>query len=371
MIDAMQAWLAAGQEAIVDDIALMPRRAEALSTSPLATTGEQASVYYLVDDNDRGWVLKKFSPGTQPDPAYVEAIQALIPQGAGLESGFERKVLHSSSVSPVAYCDADLLSWIEGTILMRQVAAPTWAELAESIKDGSKVLPRIERLLLCRKLSEKVEWLESASLAHRDLAGANVMMDAVNVDVHLIDWDSLYHPTLAMPSGATCGTGGYIAPFVKVNGAGKAHVTWREGADRFSLAILNAELMAMSAGSTLASGGGLFEQEDLNQRSGRSVQEIRKSLLRTFPAAVKLLDAALTATSFDKCPRPSHWIELVNRELPNSAQAIWEEESTPAEEVYPTIYPLPYEPHFVEINKAAFVKLDKRALVKAPTGRRH
>lgn len=369
MVDVMQAWSGAGLAAVLDGIALTPRRAAASSTAPLMIRGEQASVYRLTDEGDRGWLLKKFLPGSQPPPAYVGAIQSVIPCRPGFESGFERRVLGSSSVSDSAYCNAEFASWIGGTILMREVAAPTWAELAASVKAGTKALPRVERLFLCGKLSEKVDWLESACLAHRDLSGANIIVDPLNVEVHLIDWDSLYHPTLDLPPNAAPGTEGYTAPFVRGDGGGAdARLTWREGADRFALAILNAEILAAGTGSALVSGG-LFDQDDLFNRTGRTVSDVRNQLQHSFPAAGKLLDAALAAPSFEKCPGPSDWINLIGAEMPGGAQEVWAGESSPSEEAR-SVYTPPYEPHYAEVNRSAFVSLNRGAFVEAPRGRR-
>lgn len=369
MVDVMQAWSGAGVPATLDDIALKPRRADASSTVPLMIKGGQASVYYLTDDNNKQWLLKKFSPGREPEPAYVEAVQPLIPCRSGFESGFERRVLKGSSVSAAAYSNPAFESWVDGTILMREVAAPTWAELAASIKSGAKALPRVERLFLCGKLSAKVDWLESASLAHRDLSAANVMVDPINVEVHLIDWDSLYHPSLGLPSNAVPGTEGYMAPFVRADGGADARLTWQEGADRFALAILNAEILAVNAESALSAGGGLFDQDDLYKRTGRTVSDVRNNLQHSFPGAARLLDAALTAPSFEKCPGPSDWINLLGTETPNGAHEVWAEETAPAEDAR-SVYKPPYEPHFVEVNSSAFVRLNRKAFVEAPQGRR-
>jgi serine/threonine protein kinase len=369
MADVMHAWAGAGQQAILDDVALRPRTTDASSTVPLVTRGGQAWAYHLVDDNDEGWILKKFLPGRQPGPAYLNEIRALIPNRPGFESGFGRKVLDGLSVAASAYCEPEFQSWVSGTILMRQVVSPTWAELAASIREGAKVLSRVERLFLCAKLSEELEWLESAGLAHRDLSSTNVMVDPVNIDVHLIDWDSLFHSTLLLPPDATPGTEGYMAPFVGAGGGTAARLTWQEHSDRFALAILNAEILSVNAGSPVAGEGGLFEQEDLSRRAGRTVSEVRHNLQHHFPAAAKFLDAALGARSFEKCPGPTDWINLINRELPNSAQAVWEEEGTPVEEAQ-SVYAPSYVPHFVGVNSEAFVRVDRKAFVKAPPSHR-
>lgn len=363
MVDVIQSWLGSGQHAVLNGIAVSPRRRDDLSPMPLMTRGEQASSYYLIDDEDHGWILKKFFPETQPDSAYVKAIQQLIPRQSGFESGFARQVLESSSVSDSAYAHGEFQAWIDGAILMPEVESPTWAELSASIREGSAVLSRVERLLLCQKLSETVGWFESLDLAHRDLSSTNVLVDTLNVEIHLIDWDSLFHPSLEMPGNTTYGTAGYIAPFVRHDGIEDAAATWQINSDRFALTILNVELLTTSAGVSLS--GGVSVQDDLQNGSGRNLDTVRESLRRSFPAAVEFLTQALTARSFAECPSPSEWIDLTERELSASDQTTWEEASAQAAEVE-SLYTADYEPHFVEVNRAAFVRIDQRAFVRSP-----
>jgi serine/threonine protein kinase len=366
MVDVIESWLASGQYAVINDVAVIPRRLDDLSPVPLTTKGEQAFAYYLIDDLDKGWVLKKFFPETRPDDSYLDAIQTLIPERPGFESGFERDVLRSSSVSSTAYSQADFRTWIDGSILMPQVMVSSWADLSDSIRQGDAVLSRVERLLLCQKLAEIVGWLESAGLAHRDLSNTNVMMDALNIEIHLIDWDSLYHSTLEMPANTSCGTQGYIAPFVNDSGTGDIRTSWQENADRFALARLNVEIMVMGAGLSIREIS--IDQNELQNRTGKRLEAVRGSLRHISPTAVEFLDAAITARSFAECPSPSDWIELAERELASSGQTIWDRESSAAVEEE-KIYAADYEPHFVEFNESAFVKIDRGAFVKAPAAR--
>ncbi|MFY9620637.1 MAG: serine/threonine-protein kinase [Pyrinomonadaceae bacterium] len=363
MVDIVQSWLSSRRYAVLEGIAFIPRAVDDMSPLPLATKGEQGTAYYLTDENGRGWVLKKFFPEAQPDPAYSSAVQLLIPGRPGFESGFERQVLESSSVSSSAYADPEFQAWIDGAVLMPQVMSTTWADLAASIRDGAN-LSRVERLLLCQKLSEKIGWLESVGLAHRDLSSTNVLIDGLNIEVHLIDWDSLYHPTLAMPSNAGCGTKGYIAPFVRV-GSEAAQSTWLENSDRFALAILNVELLSMAA--KVPPAGELIGQDDIYLRSGKGLRAVRDSLRHTFVRAVELMDAAIAARSFVECPNPSDWVDRIETELTNSRHSTWEEENASTAQSQ-AIYAADYEPHFVRINPSAFVNIDERAFVKAPAG---
>jgi hypothetical protein len=363
MVDAIQSWLASGQFAVINDIAVIPRRLDDLSPLPLTVRGTQALAYYLMDDHDQGWVLKKFFPAIRQDDRYVDAIQSLIPEKPGFESGFERQVLRSSSVSSSAYCQADFRTWIDGSILMPQVMAITWADLSDSIRQGDTVLSKVERLLLSQKLAEMVGWLESAGLAHRDLSSTNIMMDALNIEIHLIDWDSLYHSTLEIPPNTSCGTQGYIAPFVEDGGAGEVRTSWQESADRFALAMLNVELRVMGGGLSIREIS--IDQDELQNRGGKRLEAVRANLRHISPTAVELFDAAIAARSFAECPSPTDWIELAEIELASSGQSTWDGESSAAvnEE---NIYAADYQPHFVEVNESAFVKLNQRAFVKAP-----
>jgi hypothetical protein len=364
MVDVIQSWLSSRQYAVLEGIAVMPRPLDDMSPAPLMTRGEQGSIYYLVDESHRGWVLKKFLPDTQPDRAYSAAIQSLIPGRPGFESGFERQVLQSSSVSSSAYADPEFQAWIDGAVLMPQAMSSTWANLAASIREGT-ILSRVERLLLCQKLSERIGWLESLGLAHRDLSSTNVLIDSLSIEIHLIDWDSLYHSTLAMPSNTNCGTNGYLAPFVKGAGSEGAQASWLENSDRFALAILNVEVLIM--GSSFPPAGEVIDQDDIYHRSGRGLRAVRDTLRRTSLAAAGLFDEALAARSFAECPGPSDWIVRFETELINSRDSTWDD-AIPAAAEDESMYAADYDPHFVKVNPSALVKIDQRAFVKAPAG---
>lgn len=311
MEDEIQTWLRSGEYALLDGIALAPRSAGPLPTAPLVNESEEGFAYFLIDRTGRGWVLKKFVAGQEPHPAYVDGIQTLVPKRQGFESGFDRKILRSSSVSRTAFWNREFQAWIDGTVLMPQVLSPAWSEFADSIRDGSKALSTVERLLLCRNLSEMVGCLESAGVAHRDLSTNNVLIDPANMELHFIDWDNLYHAALTMQSQATFGTNGYIAPFVR-SGMENLHLTWREKSDRFALAVLNSEFLVIKAGSLRVEDGGLLEQNDINKRFGGTLFEVREALCHTFPVAVRLFDVAFDAGGFAECPSPADWIRSAN-----------------------------------------------------------
>lgn len=307
----MQAWLGSGEYALLENIALRPRGVGQSSAGPMVIESEEGFAYFLIDKAERGWILKKFVPGQEPNRAYVDSIQVLIPRLPGFESGFGRKVLKSSSVARAAFCNNEFQAWMDGTILMPQVVAPTWSEFANSIRGGSAMLSTAQRLGLCCKLSELADSLESAGVAHRDISSGNILIDPLNLEPHFVDWDNLYHATLEMQPHATFATNGYMAPFIKVEGVQDVRLSWHEKSDRFALTVLNSEFLAIRAGSACVEDGGLFAQNDIDNRSGITISEVHNTLCHTVPSAGKFLDAALNAYSFAECPSASDWIKFI------------------------------------------------------------
>ena len=368
MIDVVQAWLTSGEDAILNGITLRPSSHANFATVPAMTTGDQGTTYQLLDSSDNRWMLKKFGAETEPAADYIAAIQTLVPTRSQFESGSRRMVLSESSVDSSAYQKPEFVSWIAGTILMLHVDGYTWGELIQSITEGTRPLSKVERLLLCSRLTEAVDLLESSGLSHRDLSSSNVIIDPINVEVSLIDWDSLYHSSLKQQANATAGTDGYIAPFVRANGSLEPQRTWRERADRFALALLNAELLTVQAQSQRYLDHGLFDQAELYARSGQTLFRIKNRLRQLSPPAAASLDTALNATSFDMCPSPVEWLAVINEELEKGTESVWTEEET--EDQTPIFAPK-YEPHFVEIDMSAFVTINPDVFVKAPGRRKH
>ncbi len=348
MNDVIQQWLLDRRSANIDSIELMPTESPLLPDAPLVVSKGQADAYYLKDSSGQSWILKKFKPGKSPDTQYIKAIQSLIPQDRGLESGYERRVLSAASIKPTGYYTPEMANWLDDTILMRKVSGQDWASLADEIREGGS-LQKEERLSLCRRLSEIILLLEQNDLSHRDLSSGNVFVDAPNQEVHLIDWDSLYHSSLTMPPNTTYGTEGYVAPFIKVNGAELAQVSWTPHSDRFSLAVLNAEFLTMEAGSPVTGDGGAFDQDEIYNRGGSNMAAILDRVKQICPKAANLVLKALNAANFDECPSPEKWIAATGGKLIkvpiNEAQG---------------------RASFVKLDRSAFIKFNRESLVRPP-----
>jgi serine/threonine protein kinase len=305
--DVAQMWLLSKRRASIEGVDLLPQENLFLKGNPLVIARGQAQAFYLHDANKRVWILKKFLPGRNPDAQYIKAIQALIPPQTGFESGYQRRVLSQASVAGASLPTQDFSAWLENTILMPLVKGSDWAYIADKVRDGSISLTPEQRLLLCRNLSEKVRVLENNNLSHRDLSSTNVFIDTHTWDVHLIDWDSIYHPGLSIPPNTTFGTNGYIAPFVRVNGKEDSRITWTRAADRFSMAVLNIEFLSVGRNSPLTGDGGLFNQDEIYNLGGRGIDIISGDLQRNFSNALGMFDRLLRAKNFDECPCPDEW----------------------------------------------------------------
>lgn len=300
-------WLRSGKSASLDGIELVPLSYPEFESFPISAIGGQATAYVLEDNQNRGWILKKFTPGRDPAIAYIRGIRSLVPQHPGFESGSQRRVLTSKAVGR-GFVTPEFSEWIEKTILMPRVIGTDWSALADSVRNGRVILYEEARVAMCRSLVSHVRSLESAWLSHRDLSLTNVFVDPATWNVHLIDWDALYHTSLAMPPNTTSGTQGYAAPFVMTAAGEDSQKSWCIHADRFAMALLCTEFLLLDRGQESTHDGGLFEQRDLYARAGRTVRKALVALLLRFPLVARLLDRALQAESFALCPSPDEWL---------------------------------------------------------------
>jgi serine/threonine protein kinase len=309
MIDVATAWFESGEYADIAGFRLRPVENPFLKGIPLILLRGQAQAFYLRDDNNLDWVLKKFLPNRHPGSSYIRRIEELIPHRPGFQSGYLRRILSEKDISKAGFFSESFASWIEDTVLMPKINHRDWAIVADRIRSGTLVLPNDERMLLCRGLSEQVNLLERSAISHRNLSCTNTLIDERTLSIHLIDWDEIFHPTLAMPHNASFGTCGYIAPFVYTSGyPPHAWISWRPQADRFSLAILNSEFLVLRPDSSLHGDGGIFNQDELCARGGEGIDQILNQLRRSFPDAEVLLKRALDARGFDDCPSPAEWL---------------------------------------------------------------
>jgi hypothetical protein len=333
-------WLMSGQPAVIDGLALRPQPHSPGSHIVLEIVKGQAAVYYLRDNGQGEWMLKKFRPGRAPDAANVVAVQSLVPQETGFEAAFLRRCLRGSMVSRSGFAPPEFIDWIDGTLLMPRIIAADWSEVVGNVRDGQADLSPGDRVTLAENLCAKVEVLERARLAHRDLSATNVMADPSH-GIHLIDWDSLYAPSLRMPANTTAGTDGYTAPFVR-DGNDDPAATWTVGGDRFALAVLILEAFAAAPGCPMTGdGSGLIEQSELNARGGPGIRDALDTAARCTSVIEPLFMRALQAHAALECPSPREWQQSLRQIVATRRRAA----NQPAG-------------HFIPLDMSVFVQLD-------------
>ncbi|MEN6335159.1 MAG: hypothetical protein ABFE01_12940 [Phycisphaerales bacterium] len=302
-------WLTSGRPALIGSHWLKPVEHSCAKGKPLSAQKGQAEAFFLTDDGGRGWILKKFRQTHVLDPAYLRKVASLLPAEPGFACGTERQILTTGALqkSQGHYYSKNLDRWLEGTILMPKVNGASWACLADDIRAGGLVLAPAQRLTLCRNLTRLVELLEARHCCHRDLSCGNVFIVIATGDIYLIDFDSLFHPSLPMPKATTCGSEGYTPPYLSNGGALDPRRSWCEKADRYALALLNVEMLLVRPGAEATGEGGLFQQEELKDRTGKGIDSITAGLQTHYPAAAALLRQAIQSRTTVDCPSPQAW----------------------------------------------------------------
>ena len=308
----VEKWLESRRPAQVNGQRLRPLEHTQFRGMPLSIQRGQAEAFCLIGKDKRQWILKKFLPGKIPDRKYLESISSLLPKDDGFISGTDRQVLTTRTLSKNngSYYTTGLARWLDGTVLMRRIPGVDWGTLADEIRDGHLALEQSHRVTLCRKLTELVDTMEQYGITHRDLSSGNVFIDTKTWSVALIDFDSLFHNRLSMPETTTCGTVGYTPPFAWRGGILNAATTWCLYADRFALAILNAEFLVLDKGAPLTAEGGMFDQNELSSRSGKGLNAVFQSLKAKFPTALTLFRTAVESYQPQECPSPQDWLQF-------------------------------------------------------------
>ena len=310
--DPVEKWLLSGRSALIGPLRLKPIEHPYARGKPLSSQKGQAEAFFWIDEYGRWWILKKFRPTCILDPAYLTRVTSLLPRESGFVCGTERQILTPGAIQKGKgfYYSKDLDSWLDGTILMPRVKGVDWACLAEDARNGKILLEPAQRLTLCRNLTRLIGLLEAHQCCHRDLSCGNVFIDVTTGDIYLIDFDSLFHPSLMIPSATTCGTAGYTAPYVWTGANLDPARSWCEGADRYALALLNVEMLLVGSGTAATGEGGIFDQDELRNRSGKGIDSTVAELRAHYPQAAALLLQAIQSRAPAECPSPRAWGSL-------------------------------------------------------------
>ena len=246
--EVIKNWFRSSKYAQMNGTRLRPIEHPMMKGTPLSVAKGQAEAYCMASDNNQRWILKKFHEGKSLDRRYLSSVNSVLPKNEAFIVGSSRKILSFMDLRKSAGCyyARDLADWLNATILMPAAAGGDWAALADDIRSGEVQLKRAQRIELARNLAGVVSALEAHGCSHRDLSSGNVFIVITTRQIYLIDFDSLYHPSLSMPGATTCGTDGYAAPYAWDGDKLIPGRTWCRCADRYALAILIVEFLMLA-----------------------------------------------------------------------------------------------------------------------------
>jgi len=305
--EAMNKWFKSHRFALIENEQLRPVQHPIVKDAVLSIQQGQAEIFYLENKTHERKLLKVFYNHKRPDTSYLRTVSTILPRHTALRCGTERRILTSKSIqkSPDCYHSAGLAKWIHDSILMPQIQGQDWISVIEAIRNKHMVLDAHQRRQLCLNLACITKILESHGISHRDFSGGNIFIDLRTLDIFLIDLDSLYHPYLIMPRGTTLGSDGYTAPFILNETVNSSFCPL---ADRFAMTILCVEFLLINPSSPSFHEGGLFSQEELCQRHGKTFSYVESELARLHPQALALFQKVSKSHSFQECPSPDDWI---------------------------------------------------------------
>ncbi|NJL27064.1 MAG: serine/threonine protein kinase [Thermoanaerobaculia bacterium] len=262
---------------------------------PYSAEAGRAVVYKLKSIRSGVFYALKVFKNRFRDSEVVGGAERLIKFSSipGMKAAERRVVLPDE---PLARQFADLqfaviMPWIEGR---------TWFDILESTKTGHK-FSRDGAAHLCERFLGTVRQLESRRLAHTDLSPGNIMFDLARFSVELLDLEDMYSPDFPAPRHieSVRGSKGYR----NVDAINNHHL-WRPEADRFSAAIISAEILMMTESHLVMemTGDGFFSETENRLRLSDRF-ESAKTLLDDFsPSFSAAFQQAWFAQSLEACP---------------------------------------------------------------------
>lgn len=309
--DIMKKFFFSSKPAQIENLVLRPKQHPAIKDTLLSVQRGQAEVYFLKENSGDGWLIKDFHVNKTPDLSYLEDISSVLPEHKAFRCGTERKVLSKNSHKNYTnmFYSADLANWLDGTVLMPQIEGVDWACLIDRIRSGEITLTEPSKFALCKNLAQTIKTLEHNGVSHRDLSNGNIFINPKTYEVSLIDFDGVYHSSLSMPAATTAGSEGYTAPFVDLN---SIENTFCQFADRFAMTALCVEFLILTKDSPYFHEGGIFNQQDIYNRKGKTIVYATRKLNKNYPEAANLFNATMNTESFADCPSPDDWIDFCN-----------------------------------------------------------
>lgn len=188
-----------------------------------------------------------------------------------------------------------LMPWLPGVTWYDVITTRTAFTSADSLK-----IARQTAIILAN--------LEKRGVAHCDLAGANVLIERASANVELVDIEEMYAPNLPTPVEAPGGQDGYQHKQGRQNGQ------WNRLGDRFSGAILLAEMLGWSSGQVrvYSADEHYFAAAEMQDTTSPRFQLLYEVLRDEYtPTLAELFRSVWHSRSLDDCPPLSEWQQAI------------------------------------------------------------
>jgi hypothetical protein len=189
---------------------------------------------------------------------------------------------------------------LEYGMLMPWLPGMTWYDL---ITSKAPITPN-ESIRLAQAAVGVLATLEEHGLAHTDIAGANVMVDRRSSDVQLVDIEEIYGPDQPPPVEAPAGQDGYQ------HKQGRAQGQWNANGDRFSAAMLIAEMLGWSDGRLRQNSADehFFASAEMQDPSSARFHLMSQSLQDHYGIEIAaLFEQAWNSATLDNTPSLATW----------------------------------------------------------------
>ncbi len=310
------------QEILVDVVLYRIAEHPAAPGMPYGQEGRQAVVYQIASDTNDRRALKVFKPRYRAPALVGLADQLAVYAGLPGLSVCKRTVLTPRRHSQLLRQHPDLTY----AVLMPWIGGPTWMEILLE----KRALSPAQSLSLARSLAGVLAELEERGLAHCDLSSPNVLLPALlpshagtdgGSEVALVDVEQMYGPSLNQPQYLPSGSFGY-AHTKAMDGL------WTHNADRFSGAILIAEMLCWCDARSRDSAWGesYFDPQEMQQDTSRC-QTMLATLRDTWGQGVSdLFERAWHSDTLADCATLGEWlialpdVASISRTMPVMAQ---------------------------------------------------
>ncbi len=290
-----------GESLIINEKTYQIAEHPQVPSMPYGQEGRRAVVYKLQTKNEKSHALKVFKSRFRV-PGMVGVAEQLEPYSniKGLQA-CERIVLTASrhrelltKYPELTY--AVLMPWVEGS---------TWQEILLT----EEVFSPERSLLMARKFAEILVGLEEKRLAHCDLSGPNLIIQA-GYQPALVDLEEMYCPDFLKPESLPAGSPGYAH-----RSAPKG--IWNATSDRFAGAILIAEMLCWHdpAVRGIAWGESYFAPRDM-QNENQRLSLLQHSLEAHFGERIlDLFNQIWRSDSLRDCPTFAEWAVALPRQI--------------------------------------------------------